>query len=206
MDSRVPGAGDGQDGRSRGTWATKLAGAGPFAVLLLLAVVLGGAYTLGFRLGDGEAQASKGTAARAGFFAPEVTLPDTAGRTVTLSSYRGQVVLINLWASWCSPCRAEMPAIDQVYRRLSAEGFAVLAVNVTDQDTEADARTLAQSLSLSFPVLFDRDGRVGNAYRVQTLPTSYFVGRDGVIQEVIVGSMTEAMLEARVKRLLSAGR
>jgi len=99
-----------------------------------------------------------------------------------------------------------MPGIEQVYRRYRAQGFTVLAVNATSDDTETDARSMVQTMALTFPVLFDRNGVVATAYRLRTMPTSYFIDRSGVIQEIVIGSMTEAMLEARVKRLLEAGR
>lgn len=206
MGNRKSAAIDGKAAPVQRTSPTLLQGIGPFAVFLLLVVLVGGAYTLSSRPQEGAARAQQATDARVGYFAPEIVLQDLSGKTASLASYRGQVVLVNVWASWCAPCRAEMPDIEKVYRRLGAEGFTVLAVNVTDQDTEADARRLVQELSLSFPVVFDRDGRVSRAYRARTLPTSYLVGRDGVIQEIVVGGMTEATLEVRVRKLLQAKR
>ncbi len=188
------------------SWHSVLLGGRSFLALVLLVVGIGGAYTIGSRLSGSEANARRASDARVGYYAPDVALPDMNGQTVSLDTYRGQVVLLNLWASWCGPCRTEMPGIEQVYRRYRAQGFMVLAVNATSDDTETDARSMVQTMALTFPVLFDRNGVVATAYRLRTMPTSYFIDRSGVIQEIVIGSMTEAMLEARVKRLLEAGR
>ncbi|MGH2592125.1 MAG: TlpA disulfide reductase family protein, partial [Anaerolineae bacterium] len=126
------------------------------------------------------------------------------GKMVTLSELRGQAVLINLWASWCPPCRAEMPALDAVYRQYRNDGFVVLAVNTTYQDSEADARTFAQNLGLTFPILLDRDGATSRRYLLQALPTTYFVGRDGSIRDIVIGGpMSEALIASKVEGLLA---
>jgi peroxiredoxin len=138
-----------------------------------------------------------------GFTAPDFTLETLDGKSITLSDLRGQVVLINLWASWCPPCRAEMPAIDAVYRKYRDAGFVVLAVNTTYQDTESDARAFVQKLGLTFPILFDRDGATSRRYNLQGLPTSYFVGRDGVIRDIVIGGpMSETTIASKVEELL----
>lgn len=189
-----------------GSWAAIILNVRSFAVLFFFVVGLGGAYMLGSRLSDGEAQAQLKTDAQVGFLAPEIVLTSLDGQAMSLSSLRGQVVLVNMWATWCGPCRSEMPAINRIYRSYRAAGLSVLAVNATSQDSEASARSFVQSQGLVFPVLLDRDGSASSAYHLRSLPTSYFVGRDGVIREIVVGSMTEAMLEARIKRLLAEGQ
>jgi len=140
---------------------------------------------------------------REGFSAPDFTLERLNGEPITLSDLRGQVVLINLWATWCPPCRAEMPAIEQVYRDLGAQGFVVLAVNTTFQDREADAAAFVTQYGLTFPVLLDRDGAVSNRYQLRGLPTSFFVDRQGVIRSVVVGGpMSETLIRSKVEDLL----
>ncbi len=139
-----------------------------------------------------------------GFTAPDFTLDTLNGKSMKLSELRGQPVLINFWASWCPPCRAEMPALDAVYRKYRDAGFVVLAVNATDQDTEADARAFVQQLGLTFPILLDRDGTTSRRYKVQGLPTSYFVGRDGVIRDMVIGGpMSETLIASKVEALLN---
>ena len=150
---------------------------------------------------------SQFTAARQGFLAPDFSLQTLTGETVALSSLRGQPVLINLWASWCAPCRAEMPAIQRVYQDYQAQGFQVLAVNTTNQDDPGKATAFAQQLGLKFPILLDSNGIVGQQYQLQSLPTSFFVDGNGIIREVVVGGpMSEALLRVRVEDLFKDSR
>lgn len=142
-----------------------------------------------------------------GFTAPDFTLQTLDGKTISLSSLRGKVALINLWASWCPPCRAEMPALDKVYRQYRDAGFVVLGLNTAYQDSESDAASFVQTLGLSFPILLDRDGVVSKRYQLQALPTSYFVGRDGIIRDVILGGpMSEAIIATKIQGLLAEGK
>lgn len=125
--------------------------------------------------------------------APDFTLQDLAGSSVTLSSFKGQVVLINFWATWCGPCRIEMPALQRRYESFQAQGFAVLAVNLDEPITDVGA--FASSFGLTFPVLLDPGATVNDLYRVRGYPTSFFVGRDGVIARQQIGVMTEGQLD-----------
>jgi cytochrome c biogenesis protein CcmG/thiol:disulfide interchange protein DsbE len=141
---------------------------------------------------------------REGFLAPDFTLDLVGGGQVTLSELRGDVVLINLWTSWCPPCRLEMPAIQQVYEANRERGLEVLAVNMTYQDSESAAVEFARELGLTFPILLDRTGVVGYQYQLRSLPTTFFVDRQGVIQQVILGGpMSEVTLQTALENLLS---
>jgi cytochrome c biogenesis protein CcmG, thiol:disulfide interchange protein DsbE len=146
-------------------------------------------------------------AAHEGFLAPDFSLQTLSGETVTLSNLRGKPVLINLWASWCIPCRLEMPALQRVYQNYQAQGFQVLAVNATNQDDPGKVAEFAQQYGLKFPILLDKLGSVGQQYQLESLPTSFFVDTQGVIREVIVGGpMSEALLQVRVENLLKESR
>ncbi len=141
---------------------------------------------------------------REGFPAPDFTLPTMNRGAITLSSLHGQVVVINLWTAWCPPCREEMPAIEQVYRQYRDQGLTVLAVNSTFQDDEGAAAAFVQELSLTFPVLLDRDGVVSRRYQLQALPTTFFVDRRGLIRDVVLGGpMEPALIESKVRDLLA---
>jgi cytochrome c biogenesis protein CcmG/thiol:disulfide interchange protein DsbE len=141
--------------------------------------------------------------AHEGFLAPDFSLQTLSGETVTLSSLRGRPVLINLWASWCTPCRLEMPAMQRVYEDYQAQGFQVLAVNATNQDDAGKAADFARQYGLKFPILLDNLGSVGRQYQLESLPTSFFVDAQGIIREVVVGGpMSEALLRVRVENLL----
>ncbi|MDA1330483.1 MAG: TlpA disulfide reductase family protein [Chloroflexi bacterium] len=142
-------------------------------------------------------------AATVGFNAPDFTLNTMSGGTVTLSDLRGQAVLLNLWASWCLPCRAEMPAMQRVYERYRDQGFVVLAVNVTNQDQIGAARAFVEEMGVTYPIALDVDGEVSRLYNLQALPSSFFIDPQGVIQEVIIGGpMAEALLAIRAEQLL----
>lgn len=138
-----------------------------------------------------------------GFLAPDFTLETLQGETVTLSDLRGQVVLVNLWATWCMPCRAEMPAIETIYNDLRARGLVVLAVNSTSQDKTAAVESFVAEYGLTFPILMDYDGTAARLYQLTSLPTSFFIGRDGRIRKLVIGGpMSETMLRTQLESLL----
>ena len=146
-------------------------------------------------------------APREGFLAPEFALQDAQGQTVRLSELRGRPVLVNLWASWCAPCKAEMPAMQKVYEAYAAQGFTILAVNTTFQDTQENAISFAESRMLTFPLLFDVDGSVSQQYQVRAMPTSFFVDQEGIIRRAVFGGpMPEALLRAEIEKLLEGKR
>jgi len=122
---------------------------------------------------------------RPGVEVPGFSLPDTAGRTVGLGSYRGRPVLIHFWASWCKPCRKELPEIEAAYRDLRQQGLEVLAVNAGDDPQTAQA--FAERLGLTFPILLDEHWDTATAYGVIGLPITFFVGRDGKVTDVVAG-------------------
>ncbi len=139
-----------------------------------------------------------------GFLAPDFTLETLDGSSITLSDLRGEAVLVNLWASWCGPCRAEMPAMQEVHEAYTDRGFHVLAVNATNQDSLAAAEAFVDELGVTYPILLDRDGRVSALYQLRALPSSFFIGPDGRINEVIVGGpMAEALLSIRAEQLIA---
>ncbi len=139
---------------------------------------------------------------REGFLAPDFTLDTLDGEEITLSEFRGDPVILNLWASWCPPCRAEMPAIQEVYDSNRDRGLKVLAVNMTYQDSAEAAEAFVREFELTFPIPLDRTGAVGNGYQLRALPSTFFIDRNGVIQQVIIGGpMSEATLQSAVEAL-----
>lgn len=138
-----------------------------------------------------------------GFQAPEFTLNSFSGEPYSLSDLRGKPVLVNFWASWCPPCRTEMPAMQTVYDDLKQQGFTILAINTAYQDNIGDATTFAQIHQLTFPLLLDTDGSVANLYEIRSLPTSFFIDPQGNISEVIIGGpMSEALIRIQVEKML----
>jgi peroxiredoxin len=131
--------------------------------------------------------------------APDFELKDLEGRPVRLSDYRGQVVIVNFWAIWCTYCRVEMPVLQAAYDRYQDSGFVVLAVDIMDR--KASVVEYVREAGLTFPVLLDDRGEVSTQYRVRGLPTSFFVDQNGVIQKKHVGPIEEAMLEDTLVQL-----
>ena len=152
---------------------------------------------------SGTSTAGQIPAPQQGFLAPDFELKTPTGETVRLSDLRGQAVLVNLWATWCPPCRAEMQTIETVYNEYKDQGFVVLAVNMTYQDDPLDVMPFVTDQGLTFPILLDETGDMANAYQLNSLPSSYFIGRDGIIREVVIGGpMAEALLRTRVEDIL----
>lgn len=135
--------------------------------------------------------------------APDFALRNLDGSVVRLSELRGQVLLINVWATWCPPCRAEMPTIQAAYEQYAEQGFTVLAVNLRE-DPRAVAAFMNQ-YGLTFPALLDVDGAVSATYRASVLPSSFFVDRQGVIRAVYRGPMPRSVIAGTVEQLLQEG-
>jgi peroxiredoxin len=137
--------------------------------------------------------------------APDFAVPDMAGQAVRLSAFRGQVVLLNVWTTWCPPCREEMPSMERLYQRLRDRGFALLAVS-EDEGGAAVVEPFVRQLGLTFPVLVDPEQRVGSLFGVWGYPESFLIDRDGRIVERIIGprDWATAGQVAAVERLLDA--
>src|SRR6185437_3609744 len=117
-----------------------------------------------------------------GALAPSFELKSSLGKPVALSDLKGQVVLINFWASWCGPCRQEMPILDQLYRSYQPAGFTLIGVNV--EPNAADAEKFLKGTSVSFPILFDPTSAVSMLYQVSGMPSTVIIDRTGKIRYV----------------------
>jgi len=127
--------------------------------------------------------------------APEFSLPDLAGKKVQLKALRGSLVFLNFFATWCEPCREEMPGMERLFRAHKDKGFVVLAVNM--QESAKAVRPFVQELKLSFPIALDEDGIVGRDYGVRALPVSFLIGRDGRILWRAIGGRDWESAQAR---------
>jgi peroxiredoxin len=107
----------------------------------------------------------------------DFTLSDLSGKKVSLSQYRGKLVFLNFWATWCPPCRAEMPSMERLYQKLKGQGLVVLGVDL--QENAKSVQKFVDEHKLTFPILLDSDGRVGTTYGARSIPTTYIIGRDG---------------------------
>lgn len=126
----------------------------------------------------------------------DFSLTDINGKTVRLSDYAGQVVLINAWATWCPPCKAEMPDLNAYYQAHQDDGFIILAVNAGDPASNAAA--FASQAGLAFPVLLDPNSNLLTSLGIHSFPTSILVGSDGVVKAIHVGVFTPEALEEEI--------
>ncbi len=132
--------------------------------------------------------------------ADEFRLTDLDGKTHSLSQYRGKVVLVNFWATWCKPCTTEMPAMQASFDKLRDKGFVVLAIN--ELEDEVKVREHIKQYGHTFPVLMDRDNKVANQFGVFGLPVSVFIDQQGRVQEYIKGGLlTEQMINDVVAKI-----
>lgn len=139
-----------------------------------------------------------------GDVAPDFVLAQLGGTPIQLSKLRGKTVLVNFWASWCEPCREEMPDIQRFYQKYKNQDVVVLAVNIKESDDVAKA--YFKNNNLSMPVLFDRTAEVPGGYRVTAYPESYFVNKEGKIGALSVGIMNFAQLEEKFKATLASSK
>ncbi len=133
-----------------------------------------------------------------GYTAPDFALQDLNGRTVRLSEHRGRPVVINFWATWCGPCRAEMPDLQAAYEANQGRGLVILAVDL--REDAGTVRAFMQSNGLTFPALLDQ-GQVQQQYGIRAVPTSYFLDRAGVIRDKQVGSMSRSRIDAGLAKI-----
>ena len=135
--------------------------------------------------------------------APNFTLTTLDGEEVTLADYKGKKVVLNFWATWCPPCKAEMPHMQNYYEDMAVkENVEILAVNLTSTDVGLDkVKAFQEDYALSFPIPLDEEGVVGDTYQAITIPTTYMIDTTGTIQNKIVGPMDEQMLTEYISNL-----
>ena len=126
--------------------------------------------------------ASLASSGLTGQTAPDFVLKSATGENLRLSEYRGDVVMINFWATWCGPCRQEMPLLDELYGRYQRVGFNLLGVNIDDDSRRAMA--MVNELGIKFPVLFDEDKKVSKLYEVEAMPLTLLLDREGTVRHI----------------------
>ena len=150
-------------------------------IVALLAVLLAAATHY---LGDELFPVSVGSAAPA----MQATTVVGAKRTKTLADYKGKVVLLNVWATWCEPCRVEMPSIEKLHRTFGPQGLAVVAVSVDDAGMEERVRDFAKELGLTFEILHDPTRTTSTNYQITGYPETFIIARDGTIRKKVIGA------------------
>lgn len=172
----------------------------PFLFFGLGLVLIAGSVYFTLRTPSPESELST-VPARVNFPAPELTLTDLQGVSRSLADYRGQVVLVNLWATWCAPCKEEMPVLQAFYEDYRDRGFVVIAIN--DGDPAADVRAFVGDYELTFPVWLDPTYvATEEAFHTLNLPASFVIDREGTIQLAWVGRISSRMLEQHLAPLI----
>lgn len=139
-----------------------------------------------------------GDRASAGKAAPPFRLANADGGTVELASLKGKPVLVNFWATWCGPCKKEMPLIQEAFAESGGQ-LQVLGVNY--QESASAAKSYRDDMHLTFPIVLDSDGKVADAYLAQGLPVTYFIDGNGVVQDFRIGGIDETMLEEKLAKI-----
>ncbi len=139
--------------------------------------------------------------AQVGEPAPDFKLENLDGQSVSLSDLRGKPVLLNFWTTWCDPCRAEMPYLQQVYEEWSGKGLVVLAINIGESPSEV--KRFLQTYNLSLPVLLDTKEATARKYNITGIPTSFFIDKDGIIQVKIIGAFpSKTVIERNLNKIM----
>lgn len=168
-------------------------------LVLGAALIVGSAY---FILRDvPQPSTLSAVPAQVNYPAPELTLTDVGGDSTSLANYRGQVVLVNLWATWCPPCKEEMPALESFYRKYQSKGFVIVAIN--DGDPTADVVQFVEEYGLTFPVWLDPTYiATEQAFKTLSLPSSFVINREGTIVLSWVGGVSSRTLEKYVTPII----
>jgi peroxiredoxin len=157
---------------------------------LLLLILIGVAFYQVLNQPDTPVQAGEGNEAI------DFTLKDPDGKEISLSDYKGKKVLLNFWATWCNPCKKEMPDLEKIHQ--SYPDVAVLAVNI---DSNQDIKGFMTDLKLTFPTVLDVDEKVNKGYNVVSIPTSFFINEKGVIEKKVVGIMEYKQMKENIENM-----
>lgn len=168
-------------------------------LLLFATFILGGWWIWIHRVVGQQAPTQRPAIPLAGNPAPAFTLTTLEGNELQLADLHGQAVVLNFWASWCGPCRAEMPELEQAFQEYREQGLIVLGVN--QGEDPATVRGFLQQLGLSFPVVLDQQLQVSQLYHVNSLPSTFFIDRNGIIRDQVIGQMNTALLSERLRSI-----
>jgi peroxiredoxin len=150
-------------------------------------VALIGVAILALAFGVVWVQSSKFEPLVVGMTAPDFSLPDLEGKTRRLSDYRGKVVFLNFWATWCKPCKEEMPSMQILWENFKSEDFVILAVSMDRVTTKKDIPPFVENMKLTFPILTDSWGQTDKRYKLMGVPETYIIDQDGILRDKVIG-------------------
>ena len=150
-----------------------------------------------------SAEIDKNTGLAINQTAPNFKLKTLDGKEVQLSDYRGKKVMLNFWATWCPPCKAEIPHMEKYYKKQAKDdGVEILAVNLTKSDKDEEyIRDFVKSYDMTYPVLLDEDGEQQKQYEIVTIPTTFFIDKNGRIQKKVIGPVDQDMMSKAIANL-----
>jgi peroxiredoxin len=157
----------------------------PMAVFIFVAVTVL-VVILSLKLNDSSFKFSNQVAIKDNLPAPDFTFPGLDGKMVSLSDYKGKVVLVNIWATWCPPCVDEMPSMEKLYQKFKGENFEILAVSIDEPGLKAVAPFMKKS-NLTFPALIDSEGTIKAVYGITGVPESFIIDHKGILIKKIIG-------------------
>ncbi len=175
----------------------------PKAILpiILTLVLLVTGCSAGSEPPDGKSPTAPVEGTQVGNLAPDFQLQNLDGQAVSLSDFRGKPVLVNFWASWCPPCRSEMPYIQEIYEEWSDKGLVILAVDIGESPSTVE--NFMQSYNLTFPALLDINQAVALEYNIRGIPTTFLIDKDGIIQDKMIGAFqNKTQIENRLSKII----
>lgn len=178
-----------------------------WSTMVGLVLIVGGVWLIlsRFPIGGGSTANSGAVSSEpapiAGHPAPDFALKTLEGETIRLSDYRGTPVIVNFWATWCPPCRAEFPAFQEVAIEQGGDNLVIIGVNHTSGDSPQLVPGFVEEFGITFPIVLDESGETVKTYRVVGLPTTVFIDRNGIINEVFTGPINKAYIESKLAEL-----
>lgn len=171
-------------------------------VIFIIYIITGSLYLLAMR--SPATSFAPIYAPHKGFFAPNFSLQSLDGKTITLSDLIGKPIFLNFWASWCPPCKAELPVFIKTFNLYKSDDITFISINTTYQDHLEDVKKIVADNQINFPVLLDVEGQISRLYQIQALPTSLFIDEQGKITEIIYGGpISEAVLEINLQKIIN---
>ena len=171
-------------------------------IVVVVALIVSLMLVMGYKMTGKAARQATGSAST-NQMAPDFTLQSTDGKTVHLSDYRGKAVLLNFWATWCQPCKIEMPWFAELQKQYGPEGLQIVGVSVDEDSSVEEVTKFAQELGVNYPILMGKESVVDAYGGVQFLPATLYINRDGKIVEKVFGLKGKREIEDNIKKALA---
>lgn len=174
------------------------------SILITVLALLLVAAVLGYRSLSGKVTPQQSTASASEQSAPDFTVQDAGGKSISFSSFQGRPVVLNFWASWCPPCKAEMPDYEKMYQQYASKGVVFMMVNMTDgsKETVSTAQKFLKDNQYTFQAYFDVEGSASETYGISSIPDSVFINKNGEIIGAYKGMLDSATMQKNIEAIL----